>query len=179
MTPGKSSSTRLPIAPSTRSGYRPLDSSSPEATHIGPSISGSTGTAPDLRPKAARIQSEGASGSAEIRGARWVPTDRDVRTLVLRSLHSDLLKDEPEHPRVVHPREKHAVQSRDVLRGEECVEHRLGEVVEVAGRSSKILGSHSEDHLDGELGALGRRSKWGLRIGGRHGVANGLPPSDR
>src|SRR6266566_280610 len=46
---------------------------------------------------------EGASGSAEIRGDRWVPSDREVRTLLLRSLHFDLLKEEPEHPRVVHP----------------------------------------------------------------------------
>jgi hypothetical protein len=64
-----------------------------------------------------------------------VRSDRDVGTLVLQSLHSDLLKDEPEHPRVVHLREKHAGESRlrDVLRGEECVEDRLGEVVEVEG----------------------------------------------
>src|SRR6266508_2366827 len=121
---------------------------------------------------------EGASGSAEIRGDRWVPSDCDVRTLLLRSLHFDLLKEEPEHPRVVHPGEKHAGESRDVLRGEECVEDRLGEVVEVEGRSSQILWSHSEDHLDGELGSQGRRSEWGLRIGGRHGVAYGLPPAD-
>src|SRR4051794_20751488 len=106
-----------------------------------------------------------------------VPGDRDVRTLLLRSLHSDLLKDDPEHPRVVHLWEKHAVQSRDVLRGEECVEHRVGEVVEVAGRSSNIPRSHSENHLDSELGALGWRSEGGLRIGGRHGVAYGLPPA--
>jgi hypothetical protein len=65
-----------------------------------------------------------------------VPSDRDVRTLLLRSLHFDLLKAEPEHPRVVH-RKKHAGKSRrDVLRGEECVEDRLCEVVEVEGRSS-------------------------------------------
>ncbi len=70
------------------------------------------------------------------------------------------------------------VSPRDVLRGEECVEDRLGEVVEVEGRSSQILWSHSEDHLDGELGSQGRRSEWGLRIGGRHGVAYGLPPAD-
>jgi hypothetical protein len=57
-----------------------------------------------------------------------VPSDREVRTLLLRSLHFDLLKEEPEHPRVVHPGEKHAGESRDVLRGEECVEDRLGEV---------------------------------------------------
>jgi hypothetical protein len=68
-----------------------------------------------------------------------VPSDRDVRTLLVRRLHFDLLKEEPEHPRVVHPGEKHAGESRDVLRGEECVEDRLGEVVEVEGRSSQIL----------------------------------------
>ena len=68
--------------------------------------------------------------------------------------------------------------SRDVLRGEECVEDRLGEVVEVEGRSSQILWGHSEDHLDGEPGSQGRRSERGLRIGGRHGVAYGLPPAD-
>src|SRR3954471_17654710 len=118
-----------------------------------------------------------ASGSAEIRGARSVPSYRDVRTLLLRSLHFDLLKEEPEHPRVVHLGEKHAGESRDVLRGEEGVEDRLGEVVEVEGRSSQILRSHSEDHLDGELGPPGRRREWGLRVGGRYGVAYGLPPA--
>jgi hypothetical protein len=69
-----------------------------------------------------------------------VRSDRDVGTLVLRSLHSDLLKDEPEHPRVVH-REKHAGDPRrDVLRGEERVEDRLDEVVEIEAGLSKSSG---------------------------------------
>src|SRR5215210_8132581 len=102
----------------------------------------------------ARPENE-ASGSAEIRGDRCVPSDRDVRTLLLRSLHFDLLKEEPEHPRVVHPWEKRAVESRDVLRGEECVDDRLGEVVEVAGRPSQILWGHAEDDLDGEPASQG------------------------
>src|SRR5207237_5904534 len=86
---------------------------------------------------------------------------------------------EPEHPRVVHLGEKHAGESwRDVLRGEECVDDRLGEVVKVAGRSSQILWSHSENHLDGEPRSQGRRSERGLRIGVRRGVAYGRPPTD-
>jgi hypothetical protein len=32
-----------------------------------------------------------------------VPSDRDVRTLLVRSLHFDLLNEETEHPRVVTP----------------------------------------------------------------------------
>ena len=46
------------------------------------------------------------------------------------------------------------------------------------GRSRKILESHSKDHLDGELGALGRRSEWRLRIRVPHGLAYRLPPCD-
>jgi hypothetical protein len=40
---------------------------------------------------------------------RWVPSDRDVRTLLLRSLHFDLLKEEPDFtlaPSVVGVRER-------------------------------------------------------------------------
>jgi hypothetical protein len=69
-----------------------------------------------------------------------VPSDRDVRTLLLRRLHFDLLKEKTEHPRVVHLGEKHPGESRDVLRGEECVDDRLGEVVEVAGGLARSAG---------------------------------------
>jgi hypothetical protein len=48
--------------------------------------------------------------------------------LLLRSLHFDLLKEEPEHPRVVHLGEKHIGESRDVLRGEERVEDGLAKL---------------------------------------------------